>query len=83
MSLFQNPVSFGQAPGKTGLKPGFSANLKKLFQKLKFWNSRGSFSKSGRRESPVRLSGVFMLLSELGAPIGELWDKIGQIWRRL
>jgi hypothetical protein len=38
MSLFQNPVGFKQAPGKTGQKPGFSVNLRKLFQKLKFWN---------------------------------------------
>jgi hypothetical protein len=28
MSLFQNPVGFGQAPGKTGQEPGFSAKSK-------------------------------------------------------
>jgi hypothetical protein len=39
LSLFQNPVGFGQALGKTGQKPGFPLNLRKLFQKLKFWNS--------------------------------------------
>jgi hypothetical protein len=28
MSLFQNPVGFGQALGKTGQKPGFSTKFK-------------------------------------------------------
>jgi hypothetical protein len=41
--LFQNSVSFGQALGKTGQKPGFPLNLRKLFQKLKFWNSLNLF----------------------------------------
>jgi hypothetical protein len=39
VSLFQNPVGFEQASGKTGQKSGFSTNLRKLFQKLEFWNS--------------------------------------------
>jgi hypothetical protein len=33
--LVQNPVSFGQALGKTGYKPGFSLKSKSLF---KIWN---------------------------------------------
>jgi hypothetical protein len=28
-----------QAPGKTGKSPVFPLNSRKLFQKLKFWNS--------------------------------------------
>jgi hypothetical protein len=33
MSLFQNPVGFGQALGKTGQKPGFSAKSKEAVPK--------------------------------------------------
>jgi hypothetical protein len=33
MSLFQNPVSFGQALGKTGQKPGFSPKSKEAVPK--------------------------------------------------
>jgi hypothetical protein len=33
MSLFQNSVSFGQALGKTGQKPGFSAKSKEAVPK--------------------------------------------------
>jgi hypothetical protein len=31
IELVQSSVSFGQALGKTGQKPGFSINLRKLF----------------------------------------------------
>jgi hypothetical protein len=31
-----------QAPGKTGKSPVFPLNSRKLFQKLKFWNSLNS-----------------------------------------
>jgi hypothetical protein len=33
MSLFQNPVSFGQALGKTGQKPGFSTKSREAVPK--------------------------------------------------
>jgi hypothetical protein len=33
LSLFQNPVGFGQALGKTGQKPGFSAKSKETVPK--------------------------------------------------
>jgi hypothetical protein len=33
LSLFQNPVGFGQALGKTGQKPGFSPKSKEAVPK--------------------------------------------------
>jgi hypothetical protein len=33
LSLFQNPVGFRQAPGKTGQKPGFSTKSKETVPK--------------------------------------------------
>jgi hypothetical protein len=33
MSLFQNPVGFGQALGKTGQKPGFSIKSREAVPK--------------------------------------------------
>jgi hypothetical protein len=33
VSLFQNPVGFGQALGKTGQKPGFSVKSKEAVPK--------------------------------------------------
>jgi hypothetical protein len=33
VSLFQNPVGFGQALGKTGQKPGFSTKFKEAVPK--------------------------------------------------
>jgi hypothetical protein len=33
LSLFQNPVGFEQAPGKTGQKPGFSVKSKEAVPK--------------------------------------------------
>ncbi|MDR2160379.1 MAG: hypothetical protein LBP23_09980 [Treponema sp.] len=33
LSLFQNPVGFEQAPGKTGQKPGFSVKSKETVPK--------------------------------------------------
>jgi hypothetical protein len=34
--LFQNPVGFEQAPGKTGQKPGFSVKSKEAVLKTEF-----------------------------------------------
>jgi hypothetical protein len=39
MSLFQNPMVFPQALGKSGLKPAFSLKSKVAVPKLEFWNS--------------------------------------------
>jgi hypothetical protein len=39
LSLFQNPMVFPQALGKSGLKPAFSPKSKVAVSKLKFWNS--------------------------------------------
>ncbi|MDR3123452.1 MAG: hypothetical protein LBU16_06705, partial [Treponema sp.] len=39
LSLFQNPMVFPQALGKSGLKPAFSLKSKVAVPKLKFWNS--------------------------------------------
>jgi hypothetical protein len=39
LSLFQNPMVFPQALGKSGLKPAFSRTSKVAVPKLKFWNS--------------------------------------------
>jgi hypothetical protein len=34
LNLFQNPVVFGQVPGKTGQKPGFSPRSKEAVPKI-------------------------------------------------
>jgi hypothetical protein len=39
MSLFQNPMVFPQALGKSGLKPAFFHKSKAAVPKLEFWNS--------------------------------------------
>jgi hypothetical protein len=51
--LFQNPVGFGQAPGKTGQKPGFSTKTKEavpkteVLEQLPLYRQEGCYSKTG------------------------------------
>jgi hypothetical protein len=54
MSLFQNPVSFGQALGKTGQEPGFSIKSKEAVPKTEVLEQPLIIQASGKGEPACR-----------------------------
>ncbi|MDR1353790.1 MAG: hypothetical protein LBK05_10965, partial [Treponema sp.] len=52
--LFQNPVGFGQALGKTGQKPGFSPKSKEAVPKTEVLEQPHLFTTFGNSQAPCR-----------------------------